>query len=60
VSTLEQGKFTREPVKTQFGHHVILLEDARPIEAPPLDKVKPQLAQPVPVPVPGNTCGGTP
>jgi len=45
VSKLEKGKITQEPVKTQFGYHVILLEDTRPIEAPPLDEVKPQLTQ---------------
>jgi len=45
VSKLEKGKFTEEPVKTQFGYHVILLEDARPIEAPPLEEVKPQLGR---------------
>jgi peptidyl-prolyl cis-trans isomerase C len=45
VSKLEKGKFTLEPVKTQFGYHVIQLEDSRPIEAPPLDEVKPQLSQ---------------
>jgi peptidyl-prolyl cis-trans isomerase C len=45
VSKLEKGKFTQEPVKTQFGYHVILLEDSKPIEAPPLEEVKPQLMQ---------------
>ncbi len=45
VSKLEKGKFTEEPVKTQFGYHVILLEDSRPIEAPPLEEVTPQLKQ---------------
>ncbi len=45
VSKLEKGKFTQEPVKTQFGYHVILLEDSKPIEAPPLEEVKPQLTQ---------------
>ena len=45
VAKLEKGKFTGEPVKTQFGYHVILLEDSRPIEAPPLEVVKPQLSQ---------------
>jgi len=45
VSKLEKGKFTQEPVKTQFGYHVILLEDVKPIEAPPLEDVKPQLTQ---------------
>jgi len=45
LSHLEKGKFTLEPVKTQFGYHVILLEDSRPIQAPPLEQVKPQLSQ---------------
>ena len=45
VSKLERGKFTQEPVKTQFGYHVILLEDSKPIEAPPMEEVKPQLTQ---------------
>lgn len=49
VSKLEKGKFTTEPVKSQFGYHVILLDDSRPIEAPPLEQVKanlmPQLQQ---------------
>ena len=45
VSKLEKGKFTVEPVKTQFGYHVILLEDSKPIDAPPLEQVKPQLTQ---------------
>jgi len=35
------------PVKTQFGYHVILLEDTKPVEAPSLDDVKPQLTQQV-------------
>lgn len=45
VSKLEKGTFTDEPVKTQFGYHVILFEDAKPIEAPPIDEVKTQLTQ---------------
>jgi peptidyl-prolyl cis-trans isomerase C len=45
VSKLEKGNVTQEPVKTQFGYHVILLEDSKPIEAPPLEEVKPQLTQ---------------
>ena len=45
VSKLEKGTITQEPVKTQFGYHVILLEDSRPIEAPPFEEIKPQLAQ---------------
>jgi peptidyl-prolyl cis-trans isomerase C len=45
VSKLDKGKFSDEPVKSQFGYHVILLEDSRPVEAPPLEQVKPQLSQ---------------
>jgi peptidyl-prolyl cis-trans isomerase C len=45
VGKLEKGKFTETPVKSQFGYHVILLEDSRAIEAPPLEEVKPQLSQ---------------
>jgi peptidyl-prolyl cis-trans isomerase C len=45
VSTLEKGKFTDAPVKTQYGYHVIQLEDSRKIEAPPLEDVKPQISQ---------------
>ena len=45
VRKLEKGKFTDEPVKTQYGYHVILLEDSRPVQAPPLEEVKPQLTQ---------------
>lgn len=45
ISKLEKGSFTREPVQTQYGYHVILLEDSRPIEAPPLDELKADLAQ---------------
>lgn len=45
LSKLEKGKFTQEPVKSQFGYHVILLDDSRPIEAPPFEQVKPSLSQ---------------
>ena len=45
VTKLEKGKFTQVPVKTQYGYHVILLEDSKPIEAPPIEEVKAQLSQ---------------
>jgi peptidyl-prolyl cis-trans isomerase C len=45
VSKMEKGKISDEPVQSQFGYHVILLEDTRPIAAPPLEEVKPQLSQ---------------
>ena len=45
VKLLEKGKFTDEPVVTSFGYHVILQEDSRPLEAPPLDQIKEGLTQ---------------
>lgn len=42
---LEKGKYTAVPVKTQFGFHVILLEDKRMQPPPPLDQVEPQVKQ---------------
>lgn len=41
----EKGKFTPQPVQTQFGWHVILVEDVRDAKVPGYDEVKPQLAQ---------------
>lgn len=45
VTKLEKGKFTAEPVKSQFGYHVILLEDSRPKTFPPLDQIKSRLQE---------------
>jgi peptidyl-prolyl cis-trans isomerase C len=42
---LEKGKFTETPVKSDFGYHVILLEDVREMKAPALEEIKPQLSQ---------------
>ena len=43
VESLENGKYSKTPVQTQFGYHVVLREDSRPITPPPLDAVKDQL-----------------
>ena len=42
---LPKGKFTTTPVQTQFGWHVIEVDDIRDAKVPPFDEVKPQLAQ---------------
>ncbi len=47
LAKLEKGKFTEEPVKTQFGYHIILLEDSRPKTIPPFEQVKAGLQQQV-------------
>lgn len=43
VIALEKGKFTTEPVQSEFGYHVIMLDDVRSPEAPAFDEVKPQV-----------------
>lgn len=43
VVKLEKGQYTKAPVQTQFGWHVILREDSRPQTPPSLDSVKEQL-----------------
>lgn len=40
VVELEDGAYTKTPVQTNFGWHVILREESRASEAPPLDSVK--------------------
>ncbi len=43
VQQLEVGKYTATPVKSEFGWHVIKLEEKRPTAPPPYDSVKAQL-----------------
>jgi peptidyl-prolyl cis-trans isomerase C len=42
---LKPGEFTQTPVHTQFGWHVIKVEDKRKKPAPSFDEVKPQIEQ---------------
>jgi peptidyl-prolyl cis-trans isomerase C len=42
---LKKGETTEAPVKTQFGYHIIRLDDTRAAQFPPLADVKPQLQQ---------------
>ncbi len=42
---LEKGKFTEAPVKSDFGYHVIMLDDIRELKAPALEEVKGQITQ---------------
>ena len=42
---LKKGEMTQEPVKSQFGYHIIRLDDTREAQFPPLDEVKAQLKQ---------------
>lgn len=45
VLTLETGGYSKEPVETQFGWHVIKLEDKRKQEKPALEAVEANLRQ---------------
>ena len=42
---LKKGEYTKTPVKTDFGYHVIQLDESRPLTPPPFEQVKPQLQQ---------------
>ena len=42
---LKKGEFTDVPVKTQFGYHILKLEDTRDAKFPPLAEVKGQIQQ---------------
>lgn len=43
VSAMDKGSYTKEPVQTQFGWHVILLEDVRDPVPPKMEEVRDQL-----------------
>jgi peptidyl-prolyl cis-trans isomerase C len=43
--SLQKGQITETPIKTQFGYHVIKLEDVRPAKVPPFEEVKQQIAE---------------
>ena len=40
---MKPGEISKEPVQTQFGWHVIKVEDRRVAPPPPLDEVRPQI-----------------
>jgi peptidyl-prolyl cis-trans isomerase C len=45
VVALKKGEFTKQPVQTQYGYHVIRLEDVRDSQPPSFDQAKEQVAQ---------------
>ncbi len=45
MTKLKKGEMTETPVKTQFGWHIIQLDDTREAQFPDFDSVKPQLQQ---------------
>jgi peptidyl-prolyl cis-trans isomerase C len=45
MAKLVKGKYTEAPVQSNFGWHIIQLDDVRELSAPPFDDVKPQIVQ---------------
>ena len=43
LAKLEKGKYSTQAVQSQFGWHVIYLEDVRNVQFPPYEQVKPQI-----------------
>ena len=43
VAQMKKGRYTKKPVKTQFGWHVIKLEDIRKRTPPKFEDIKPQI-----------------
>ncbi len=44
LTKLPKGQYTQTPVKTQFGYHVIRLDDSRDAKVPSFEEAKPQIA----------------
>ena len=44
-SKLQKGKYSDAPVKTQYGYHILKLEEARQAKIPPYDELKPRIIQ---------------
>jgi len=42
---LQKGQVTDVPVQTQFGYHVIRLDDSRTAKVPTIEEVKPQITE---------------
>ena len=45
MTKLEKGQMTDAPVKTQFGFHIIRVDDVREAQLPKMEEVKPQIMQ---------------
>ena len=42
---LQKGQYTQAPVKTQFGFHVIRVDDIRDTQLPSVEEAKPRILE---------------
>jgi peptidyl-prolyl cis-trans isomerase C len=47
TANLDNGAYSRSPVQTQFGWHVILREDSRELPPPTFESARPELEKQV-------------
>lgn len=45
LASLQKGQTTEAPIQTQFGWHVIRLDDVRDAQFPPIDQLRPQIEE---------------
>ncbi|MDR2365601.1 MAG: peptidylprolyl isomerase [Zoogloeaceae bacterium] len=45
LAKLKKGEYSKDPVQSQFGYHVILVEDTRALTPPALEQIRPQITQ---------------
>ena len=45
MGKLSKGQTTETPVKTQFGYHVIRVDDVRTAQLPAFNDVKPEISK---------------
>ena len=45
MTKLKKGEMSAEPVKSNFGYHIIRINDTRQLDAPEFDKIAPQIKQ---------------
>lgn len=45
ITSMKKGQLTTTPVKTDFGYHVIRLDDVRPLKVPAFEELKQQFLQ---------------
>lgn len=45
MTALKKGEYTKDPVQTEFGWHVIKLDNVRDLKMPSFEELKPQISQ---------------